>query len=116
MSNAENDASLLQVRLDIVWISFLVGLLTAGRRGEAKPEVHLFLGDRYWRLSDHYEQKGATRKAARLRVKAERHLRLGGWEPILPPAAAIAMPIPDRPALRDLIGRRFEHHPPDDAA
>jgi len=111
-----NEPSTFELRLDIVWISLLVKLLTVGHGGEAKPEVHLFLGDRYSRLSDFQERRGAKRNAARLRAKAETHLRLGGWEPTLPPAAAMVMPVPDRPALRDLIGRRFEHRPPDDAA
>jgi hypothetical protein len=108
------EPSILQLRLDIAWVSFLVGILTTGHRGEPKPEIHLFLGDRYWRLSEHHERKGSKRKAARLRATAERHLRLGGWQPTLPPAVAMAMPVP-RPPLRDLIGRRVEHRPPDAA-
>ena len=111
-----NEPSTFELRLDVIWVSLLVQLLTTGHHGAPKPEVHLFLGDRYSRLSDHHERRGAKRKAARLRAKAERHLRLGGWEPTLPPAAAMAMPVPERPALRDLIGRRLEHHPLDDAA
>ncbi|HKA34466.1 MAG TPA: hypothetical protein VKH64_14705 [Candidatus Binatia bacterium] len=109
-----NEPSTFELRLDIIWVSLLVQVLTAGHRGEAKPEVHLFLGDRYSRLSDRHERKGAKRKAARLRAEAEKHLRLGGWEPTLPPAAAMAMPIP-RPALADVIGWRRQR-PPDDAA
>jgi len=111
-----NEPSPFELRLDIIWVSLMVQVLTVGQRGEAKPEVHLFLGDRYMRLSDRNERKGAKRKAARLRFKAERHLRLGGWEPTLPPAAAMAMPVPDRPALRDLIGRGARPRFPDDAA
>ena len=55
--------SSFQLRLDIVWVLFLLRVLTAGRRGEPKPEVHLFLGDRYWRLADYHAEKGSKRKA-----------------------------------------------------
>jgi hypothetical protein len=115
MANIEEAPSVLELRLDIVWISFLIGLFTAGHRGDAKPEVHLYLGDRYWRLSDHHDQKGAKRKAARLRAKAEHHLRLGGWHPPTSPAAAMAMAVPHRPGFRDVIGR-YTPRSPDDAA
>jgi hypothetical protein len=50
-----NEPSSFELRLDILWVSLLVQVLTAGRRGEAKPEVHLFLGDRYSRLSVRHE-------------------------------------------------------------
>src|SRR5258706_3310275 len=108
--------SILQIRLDIAWVLLLLRLFTAGRRGEAKPEVHLFLGDRYWRLADYHAEKGNKRKAARLRAEANRHLALGGWNPTLPPAMPLAMPVPERPTLTHAIGWRARPRPPDDAA
>jgi hypothetical protein len=115
--NPEGDnVSVVQLRLDIAWISLLISLFTAGNRGEAKPEVHLFLGDRYWRLAEFHALKGAKQKAAQLRAKAEHHLRLGGWQPTLPPAAAMAMAVPERPTFTDAIGWRIRPRPPDDAA
>ncbi|HEY3304503.1 MAG TPA: hypothetical protein VGL70_13310 [Candidatus Binatia bacterium] len=111
-----NPASVWQLRLDVVWVLVLLRILTAGRRGEPKPEVHLFLGDRYWRLADYHTEKGSKRKAVRLREKAKHHLRLGDWQPPLPPAVAMAMPVPQRPTFTQAIGWRVRERPPDDAA
>lgn len=105
-----------QARLDIFWVLCLVRFFTFGREGEARPEVHLFLGDRYRRLADYHAEKGAERKAARLRARAKHHLALGGWNPTLPPAMAMALPVPQRPTLTQAIGRRVRERPPDDAA
>lgn len=108
--------SSFQLRRDIVWVLFLLRVLTAGRRGEPKPEVHLFLGDRYWRLADYHAEKGSNRKAVRLRARAEHHLRLGDWQPPLPPAVAMTMPVPQRPTFTQAIGWRVRERPPDVAA
>jgi hypothetical protein len=109
-----NSVSVWQLRLDLLWVLTLVSLFTAGRRGEPKPEVHLFLGDRYWRLADYYAEKGSKRKAVRLRAKANYHLSQGHWNPPLPPAMAMA--VPQRPTFTEAIGWRINEHPPDDAA
>jgi hypothetical protein len=59
--------------------------------------------------------RGSVRRARLLRAKAERHFRASGWDP-LPPAAAMAMPIPQRPTFTEAIGWRTRSDPPDDAA
>ena len=73
-----------------------------------KPEVHRFMFDRYWRLADHHDRRGAERRAARLRALAEYHYRAGGLDDP-PPAVAVAMPVPVRPRLTWAVAA-----PPDD--
>ncbi len=93
-----------QLRADLASARFLLWVASAGRSGELRPEVHLYLYDRYWRLAIHYEQRGKTRRARQLRIKAERHFQLSGHDG--PPfAAAMAMPVP-RPAFRTLAVSR----------
>ena len=58
-----------------------------------RPEVHLYLYDRYWRLAVHHERQGKLYRAAILRAQAEKHYREAGHDG--PPfAAALAMPRP----------------------
>ena len=109
------EESVLKLHGDVVWILALVWVAKAGRSGEPQPQVHYYLGDRYWRLSESYKAKGSLRRAQLLRAKAERHLRASGWDP-LPPAAAMAMPIPKRPTFTEAIGWYTRPFPPDDAA
>ena len=109
------EESILKLHADVVWVLALVWIAKAGRSGEPQPQVHYYLGDRYWRLSESYKAKGLIRRARFLRVKAERHLRASGWDP-LPPAAAMAMPIPKRPTFTEAIGWYIRTDPPDDAA
>ena len=88
-----------------VWVA------KAGCAGEPQPQVHYYLGDRYWRLSEKYKAKGSLRRAQLRRAKAERHLRASGFDP-RPTAAAMAMPIPKRPTFTEAIGwytRPFRH-------
>ncbi len=65
-----------QLRADLASARFLLWVASAGRSGELRPEVHLYLYDRYWRLAIYYEQRGKTRRAQQLRIKAERHFHL----------------------------------------
>jgi hypothetical protein len=109
------EESILKLQADLAWILALVWIAKAGRSGEPQPQVHYYLGDRYWRLSERYKEKGSIRRAQFLRTKAERHLRASGWDP-LPPAAAMAMLIPKRPTFTEAIGWRTHPYPPDDAA
>lgn len=81
-------------RIHADWLSVraLLWVAMAGRRGELdlRPEVHLFLYERYWRLAEIYERKGSGVKAGRSRKKAEHHWSLSGGDG--PPfAAALAM-------------------------
>lgn len=107
--------SILKLHADVAWVLALLWIAKAGRSGEPQPQVHYYLGDRYWRLSERYKTRGSIRKAHLLRAKAELHLRAGGWDP-LPPAAAMAMPIPRRPTFTEAIGWRIDSRPPKDAA
>jgi hypothetical protein len=82
-----------RLRAELLSTRALLWVAGAGRWGEAKPEVHLYLYDRYWRLAMHYERQGRLSRAAVLRAKAEHHYRESGHDG--PPfAAALAMPRP----------------------
>ena len=91
-----------------LWLARIAG-------NETEREVHFYVGDRYWRLAEHYERRGWTKTAKRFRLQAEHHLRLSGWNDP-PPAVALAMEVPRRPTLTKAIGRRFRRTRPDDAA
>jgi len=78
-------------------------------------DVHFYVGDRYWRLAEYYENRGWRKTAKRLRLQAEHHLRLSGWNDT-PPAVAVAMEVPRPPTFTKAIGRRFRKTPPDDSA
>jgi hypothetical protein len=100
-----------RIRIDLASARVLLWVATASRAGEVKPEVHRYLGDRYWRLAHHHFHRGHNRWAERLESKARWHLRLGGGDDPTP-SAALAMPVPRRPTLTRAIGRLT----PDDAA
>jgi hypothetical protein len=69
-----------------------------------RPEVHLYLADRYGRLARHHQRCGHASRASALNQKAEKHYRLGGGgEP--PPAVAMAMPGPRPHVIVDAVAR-----------
>jgi hypothetical protein len=104
--------SVWQVRWDIASTWVLVRFVSPLGGRELRPEVHLFLADRYSRLAQHHRRVGHVQPALALERKAKDHLRLGGGD--LPPAVALAMPVP-RPAVPvSAIGR--PEGGPDDAA
>ncbi len=79
--------------------------------GDTERDVHFYVGDRYWRLAEHYERLGWIKTAKRFRLQAEHHLRLSGWNDT-PPAVAVAMEVPRPPlSLRLLVGVSVEPHP-----
>jgi hypothetical protein len=81
-----------QLRMDLAWTRGLLWFARAGRGGEPKRDVHLFLADRYGRLADHYTERGATAKAKRLDSKSQSHYRAArSDEP--PQAAAMTRPV-----------------------
>jgi hypothetical protein len=104
--------SVWQVRWDIASTWALVRFVRPFGERELRPEVHLFLADRYSRLAQHHRRGGHAGRALALERKAQEHLRLGGGD--LPPAVAIAMPVP-RPVAQVSAISRFRHGP-DDAA
>lgn len=97
---------------DLYFIRLLVWLSVSGKDAEPRPEVHVFLADRYSRLSHLYGRR-APAKAESLQEKAEEHYEAAGMPP-LPPAVAAAMPVPRRPSFTNAVGRFLP--PPDDAA
>ncbi len=102
------------LRGDLVVTHVVLWVASARRGGEPKPEVHLYLYDRYSRLAQYYERRGKRKKAARLHDKAEAHWRRSG-RPGPPFAAAMAMPRPRLPFFTWALGNR-ERRDPDDAA
>jgi hypothetical protein len=102
------------LRGDLIITNAILRIVDARRVGEPKPEVHLYLYDRYSRLAEYYDRRGKRKKASRLRAKAEAHYsRSGHTGP--PFAAAMAMPRPRSPFFTWAVGRR-DHQGPNDAA
>ena len=104
--------SVWKLRADIFTVRLMVWVSVVGQDAEPRPEVHLFLADRYGRLSQVYAHCAPV-KANRLREKAHLHYAAAGIRP-LPPAVAAAMPVPRPPIFTNARGRRFP--PSDDAA
>src|SRR6266568_4063490 len=105
-----NHNSVLKLHSEVVCAPFDLWLARLAGR-ETEREVHFYVGDRYWRLAEHYERLGWTKTAERFRLQAEHHLRLSGWNDI-PPAVAVAMEVPRPPTLlRPLVGVSVEPRP-----
>src|SRR6058998_600068 len=110
-----NPVSPWEARMDVAF-AHLIRILAVASLVEAKPEVCLFLADRYWRLADHHAFKGRQRAARRLQIKAERWYAAGGGE--VPPPLAVAAPMPDprRPEITGAVARPLGSPAPPDAA
>jgi hypothetical protein len=93
----------------------LLAIATMQEGAAVKPDVYLFLGDRYWRLARRHFLRGRQRNAERLVRKARRYFKAGGG-PEPPPLAAASMPIPGTPSLTWAVGRTRASRGPDDAA
>jgi hypothetical protein len=104
-----------QLRYDVLSVRVLAAVAIARGAGTLKPEVHLFLGDRYDRLADHYGRLGAGRRARRLAAKARWHYAQAGFDDF-PRAAAIAMPLPRPGLFTNARARDPRRHGPDTAA
>jgi hypothetical protein len=100
------------LRWDVATTWALVRFVAPFGDRSLRPEVHLFLADRYGKLAQHHRRSGNTRRASVLERKALEHLRLGGGD--LPPAVAVAMPVPRPPRSVNAIG--VAPNEPDDAA
>lgn len=108
-----------RLRFDLLSVRALLWLAGAGRIGDPTPEVHRYLADRYARLAAYHEGKGHQASARRLWDSAEFHFGLAGPDADpdgTPPAAAMAMPVPNRPTLTDAVARWRANDPPDGAA
>jgi hypothetical protein len=112
---AHSDSGPWGLRTDLIVTHALLWLAGARRGGEPKPEVHLYLHDRYSRLAEHYDRRGNGEKAARLRVKAEAHYRRSGHTG--PPfAAAMAMSRPRPPFFTRAVAEDRDSRDPKDVA
>ena len=107
-----DEPSAWHLRWDVASTWMLVRFVNPFGDRPLRPEVHLFLADRYGRLAQHHRRAGRERRALVLERKAEEHLRLGGGD--LPPAVAVAMPVPRPGVLTNAVGVPPEE--PDDAA
>lgn len=103
-----------RLRLELGWAHALLWVAGAGRTGEAKPEVHLYLADVHFRLAAEFDAVGKRSAAKRHRRIANTHAAAGP-PPDLPPAAAMAMARPQEPIFTDARGKWVEP-PPDDVA
>ena len=112
IAGVTDEGSVWQVRWDIASTWALVRFVDPLGNRELRPEVHLFLADRYERLAEHHRRAGRSRRARTLEQKAQEHFRLGGGD--LPPAVAAAMPASPRTTSVRAIG--VAPQGPDDAA
>jgi len=101
------------LRGDLIITNAILWVAGAGRVGEPRPEVHLYLYDRYWRLADYYERRGNRKKASRLRTKAAAHYKHSG-DTGPPFAAAMAMPRPRSPFFTWAVAKGWDRRDPDD--
>jgi len=86
-----------QLQVDVAWGRGLLAFATMRADiGSVRPELPLFLGDRYWRLAHRHFVYGRRKAAERLVRKARRYFRVGGG-PEPPPLAAGVLPIPPAP-------------------
>ena len=114
MQQEEAVPSIWRLRWDVASTHVLVWLVQPSETRVLRPEVHLFLADRYGRLARHHQRLGHARRAIELDQMGEEQFRLGGGrEP--PPAVAMAMPVPRPRVLVDAVARAGPRHP-DDAA
>jgi hypothetical protein len=111
----EEGASLWTLRADVAWALVLLRLASLPTVATPKPEVHYFLFDRYFRLSELYRRRGTLKRAERLRRMADWHYeRSGHSNP--PPAVAVALPVPRRPSFVWAVGRDPDDPNPPEAA
>jgi len=111
-----SEESVFKLRIDLVVALSLLLAAKAGRPARLNSDVCFYLGDRYFRLSEHYRRSRKFKKAERLRAKAEFYFEGSGPWRDPPRAAAMAMPVPKRPTFIEAIGWRMRKDPPDDAA
>lgn len=114
---AVHDPSAWRLRYDIATARLLIWVANPTGRAPLQPEIHLYLADRYGRLSRHHANRGRPARAQRLADRSAYHYDLGGGS-APPPAAAMAMPVPRSPVYTRAGARRnpFRAEGPDDAA
>jgi hypothetical protein len=108
-------AGLWALRADLFWARTLLGVAAFGATDSLQPEIHYYLFDRYFRLSELHQERGHAHRAARLRRLADWHYERSGSD-TPPPAVATALPAPRRPTLTWAVsGRRPPPDPPEAA-
>ena len=115
MSDAIEHLSAWRLRYDVLSVRALLLLVGGVTQEDLRPDIHLYLGDRYERLADHFAQRGARGRARRLSEKARWHYARGGFDDF-PRAAAMAMPVPRPRIFTDARGKWRTPGPPGDAA
>ena len=104
-----------RLQTDVAWGRALLAVVTMRERSVVRPEVFLFLGDRYWRLARRHFLEGRQKSAARLVRKARMYFRAGGGANP-PPLGVASMPVPERPSFAWAAGARSGAGGSDDAA
>ena len=99
------DLSWWRLQADVAWGRALLSIATMHEGAIIRPEIYLFLGDRYWRLARRDFLRGRQKDAERLVRKARLYFRQGGG-PDPPPLAAASMPIPEAPSFTAAVGGR----------
>jgi hypothetical protein len=97
------DLSWWRLQADVAWGRGLLSIATMREGAAVRPEIYLFLGDRYWRLARRHFVRGRQKTAERLVRKARLYFRACGG-PELPPLGAASMPIPEAPSFTSAIG------------
>jgi hypothetical protein len=115
MSEVVENPSAWRLRYDVLSVRVMLLLVGGVRQEDLKPEVHLYLGDRYERLADHLARRGLRERASRLSHKARWHYAQAGSDDF-PRAAAMAMPVPRPRIFTDARGKRIDPRDPKDAA
>jgi len=97
----------LHLDINLVWLLVYVVVAVRGN-GPLNRDVCSYLGERYWQLADLYHGLEKLERSKMLRHKAEFFLGQGdpGWHDP-PPAAALAMPVPEPPLFINAIGFRL---------
>jgi hypothetical protein len=104
-----------RLQTDVAWGRALLAAVTMRESSVVRPEIFLFLGDRYWRLARRHFLEGRQKNAERLVRKARMYFRSGGG-PNPPPLGVASMPIPERPSFALAVGARSGAGGSNDAA
>src|ERR1700686_3243306 len=93
-------SSYARLLADVLSLKIFVWMF--GRNGELL-DSHLFFFDRYSELADHHRRKGRMAKADRLAAIADAHYQAAPGDDDEPPAAAMAMPVPQPPTSTNAV-------------
>ena len=86
--------------LDVVLGEVLSWMAVTSSGGDLEPEVHLELAELHGLLSKHYRRAGSRWLSRLFAARSAAHWALGGGDD-LPPAVALAMPVPSDSTLHD---------------